>query len=165
MSYSGRTWRLRPVDEAAALTLGQRFDLPEIVGRILDGAWHRSSDEAPSFLEPRLRDLMPDPSHLIGMDDAATRLADAIEDGEPIGIIADYDVDGATSCALLTRHLRAHGASVHFDVPDRLDEGYGPNPKAFARLEANRVAVSSWCWTPARPRSNRWSKPVPLDMR
>ena len=133
-SYSGRAWRLRPTDQAAALTLAQRFDLPEIVGRILT-ARGIGLDEAPSFLEPRLRDLLPDPSHLIGMDEAAVRLADAIEDGEPIGIIADYDVDGATSCALLTRHLRAHGANVHFDVPDRLEEGYGPNPKAFARLE------------------------------
>ncbi|MGI9419773.1 MAG: single-stranded-DNA-specific exonuclease RecJ [Geminicoccaceae bacterium] len=122
------------MDQGVALALSQRFDLPEIVGRILN-ARDIGIDEAPAFLEPRLRDLLPDPSHLIGMDEATARLADAIEDGEPIGIIADYDVDGATSCALLTRHLRALGASVHFDVPDRLEEGYGPNPKAFARLE------------------------------
>ncbi|MDH3660157.1 MAG: DHH family phosphoesterase [Alphaproteobacteria bacterium] len=117
-----------------ALGLSQRFDLPEIVGRILT-ARGVGIDQAAAFLEPRLRDFLPDPSHLIGMDEAAARLATAIEDGEPIGIIADYDVDGATSCALLTRFLRAHGASVHFDIPDRLEEGYGPNPKAFARLE------------------------------
>ncbi len=133
-SFSGRAWRLRPVDEGAALALSQRFDLPDIVGRILDGRGVGIED-ARLFLEPKLRDLLPDPSHLIGMDQAADRLADAIEHGEPIGVIADYDVDGATSCALLTRHLRAHGASVHFDVPDRLAEGYGPNDKAFARLE------------------------------
>ena len=133
-SFSGREWQLRPMDQGAALALSQRFDLPEMVGRVLAGRGI-GIDEAPLFLEPRLRDLLPDPSHLIGMDEATARLADAIEDGEPIGIIADYDVDGATSCALLTRHLRALGASVSFDVPDRLDEGYGPNPKAFARLE------------------------------
>ncbi len=132
-SFSGRTWRLRSVDEAKALALSQRFDLPEIVGRILTGRGIDLEDAA-GYLEPKLRNLLPDPSHLIGMDDASSRLADAIEDGEPIGIIADYDVDGATSCALLTRHLRAHGAEVHFDVPDRLDEGYGPNTEAFARL-------------------------------
>lgn len=133
-SYCGRAWYLRQVDEAESLKLAQRHDLPEIVGRILS-ARGIGVDEAPAFLEPRLRDLMPDPSHLIGMDVAVVRLADAVEDGEPIGIIADYDVDGATSCAVLARHLRALGASVHFDVPDRLEEGYGPNPKAFARLE------------------------------
>lgn len=133
-SFSGRAWRLRAVDDGMALALSQRFDLPEIVGRILTGRGI-GIEAAPLFLEPKLRDLLPDPSHLIGMDDAAARLADAVLDGEPIGIIADYDVDGATSCALLTRHLRALGASVAFDIPDRLEEGYGPNAKAFARLE------------------------------
>ena len=123
------------MDEGLALSLSQRFDLPDIVGRIL-AARGVGIDETAGFLEPRLRDLMPDPSHLIGMDEAAERLVDALQDQEPIGIIADYDVDGATSCALLTRHLRAFGADVHFDVPDRLDEGYGPSGKAFARLEA-----------------------------
>lgn len=135
LSFGGRSWRLRDVDEGIALALSQRFDLPEIVGRILNGRGLGLEDAA-GYLEPKLRNFLPDPSHLIGMDEASARLADAIEDGEPIGIIADYDVDGATSCALLTRHLRAHGASVYFDIPDRLDEGYGPNTKAFARLEA-----------------------------
>ncbi len=133
-SFSGRTWRLRPIDEGEALALSQRFDLPEIVGRILNGRGV-GLEEAAGYLDPKLRDFLPDPSHLIGIDAASARLADAIEDGEPIAVIADYDVDGATSCALLTRHLQALGASVHFDVPDRLDEGYGPNAKAFARLE------------------------------
>lgn len=133
-SFSGRAWRLRPADEGAALSISQKLDLPDIVGRIL-GARGFGLDDAPAFLEPKLRDFIPDPSHLLGMEEAVKRIVEAIDDDEPIGIIADYDVDGATSCALLTRHLRAHGASVHFDVPDRLDEGYGPNPKAFARLE------------------------------
>ncbi len=133
-SFSGRVWQLRPVDHGAALSLSQRLDLPEIIGRILLGRGF-DLEEAPSFLEPKLRDFLPDPAHLLGMEDAVKRLAEALEDGEPIGILADYDVDGATSCALLTRHLRALGATVAIDIPDRLDEGYGPNPKAFARLE------------------------------
>ena len=134
-SFSGRAWTLRPVADGAALALCQRLDLPDIVGRILVARGLRQN-EAPAFLEPKLRDVMPDPAHLQGMEQAAARLADALEDGEPIGILADYDVDGATSCALLARQLRALGASVAIDIPDRLDEGYGPNPKAFSRLEA-----------------------------
>ncbi|MGI9487342.1 MAG: single-stranded-DNA-specific exonuclease RecJ [Geminicoccaceae bacterium] len=134
-SFGGRVWRLRPTDEGAALALSQRLDLPEIVGRILDARGF-GFDGAPGFLEPRLKDFLPDPSHLLGLDVAVERLVQAIEDEEPIGIIADYDVDGATSCALLTRHLRVLGANVAFDIPDRLEEGYGPNTKAFARLEA-----------------------------
>ncbi len=133
-SFSGRAWQIQPVDQESALSISQRLDLPDIVARILIGRGF-GLDEIPSFLEPRLRDYLPDPSHLHGMEDAARRIADALEDNEPVGILADYDVDGATSCALLTRHLRALGASVAIDIPDRLDEGYGPNPKAFTRLE------------------------------
>jgi len=133
-SFSGRAWELRAVDPGLALSISQRLDLPELVGRILVARGF-DLEEVPGFLEPKLRDFMPDPSHLLGMDEAVRRLADALDDGEPIGIIADYDVDGATSCALLARHLRALGANVAIDIPDRLDEGYGPNPKAFARLE------------------------------
>lgn len=133
-SFSGRAWDLRAVDHEAALSISQRLNLPDIVGRILVARGFGLED-APSFLEPKLRDFLPDPAHLLGMEEAVKRLAAALEDGEPIGILADYDVDGATSCALLARHLRALGASVAIDIPDRLDEGYGPNPKAFARLE------------------------------
>jgi single-stranded-DNA-specific exonuclease len=133
-SFGGRCWQLLSADHQAALAIGQRLDLPEIVARILAGRG-LGHDDAPVFLEPRLRDHLPDPAHLLGMEEAVTRLADAVDDGEPIGILADYDVDGATSCALLTRHLRALGATVAIDIPDRLDEGYGPNGQAFARLE------------------------------
>ncbi|MGI9435781.1 MAG: single-stranded-DNA-specific exonuclease RecJ [Geminicoccaceae bacterium] len=133
-SFSGRAWRLRPGDHDAALTISQRLDVPEIIGRILAGR-EIGLGEAPAFLEPKLRDFLPDPGHLLGMQEAVQRLVEALEDDEPIGILADYDVDGATSCALLARHLRALGATVAIDIPDRLDEGYGPNSKAFARLE------------------------------
>ena len=162
-SFGGRAWSLRPVDEGMALALGQRFDLPEMVGRILVARGF-GPEEAPGFLEPRLKDFLPDPSHLLGLDAAVDRLVQAIEDEEPIGIIADYDVDGATSCALLTRHLRALGASVAFDVPDRLDEGYGPNRKAFARLESRAVS-SWWSWMPARPPSSLSKRRRPTAMR
>ncbi len=134
-SFSERCWRLPEGDERAALAISQRFDLPDIVGRILTRRGI-GLGEAAAFLEPRLRDVLPDPSHLLGMDKAVERLMRAVIDGETIGIIADYDVDGATSCALLTRYLRSVGAEVVFDIPDRLDEGYGPNPRSFARLEA-----------------------------
>jgi single-stranded-DNA-specific exonuclease len=132
-SVSGRRWQLRPVDEAAALTISQRLDLPEIVGRVL-AARGIGADAAPTFLRPRIRDSLPDPSHLRDLDVAVERLADAIAAGEPIGILADYDVDGATSAALLSRYLGAIGAASQIDIPDRLREGYGPNPAALERL-------------------------------
>jgi single-stranded-DNA-specific exonuclease len=132
-SICGRRWQLRAVDETAALTISQRLDLPEIVGRVL-ASRGVSIDAAPTFLRPRIRDSLPDPSHLLDLDVAVERLADAIDAREPIGILADYDVDGASSAALLSRYLCAIGASSQIDVPDRLLEGYGPNPVALERL-------------------------------
>ena len=78
-----------------------------------------------------LRDFMPDPSIFHDMDKAAERLADAVQAGEQITIFGDYDVDGATSAALLVRLLRHLGAEPSAYIPDRLMEGYGPSGEAL----------------------------------
>ncbi|MEM7021184.1 MAG: DHH family phosphoesterase, partial [Pseudomonadota bacterium] len=124
---------MREVDESAALAISQRLDVPEIVGRVLATRGVHAED-APGFLKPRIRDCLPDPSHLLDLDLAVERLADAVIADECIGILADYDVDGATSAALFSRYLTAIGAGSAIDVPDRLREGYGPNPAALERL-------------------------------
>jgi single-stranded-DNA-specific exonuclease len=139
-SVSGRRWQLRQYDEAAALAICQRLNLPEIVGRVL-AARGVTADGAPAFLKPRIRDTLPDPSHLLDLDIAVERLAAAIAAGERIGILADYDVDGATSAALLSRYLHAVGAASEIDIPDRLREGYGPNPQALERLAAHGCSL------------------------
>ncbi|WP_371153223.1 single-stranded-DNA-specific exonuclease RecJ [Jannaschia sp. 2305UL9-9] len=91
-------------------------------------------EETASFLEPRLRDLLPDPLDLLDMQTAATRLLHAARTGERIAIFADYDVDGGTSAALLVWWLRAQGREATIYVPDRIEEGYGPNVPAIAKL-------------------------------
>src|SRR5690606_7694362 len=83
---------------------------------------------------PKLRDFMPDPSCFLDMDKAAARLADAVERGEQVTIFGDYDVDGATSAALLVRLLRGLGLDPGAYIPDRLMEGYGPSGEALVRL-------------------------------
>jgi single-stranded-DNA-specific exonuclease len=83
---------------------------------------------------PSIRAFMPDPSIFRDMDAAAARLADAVEKGEKIAIFGDYDVDGATSAALLTLLLRDLGPEPRVYIPDRIEEGYGPNPQAFRQL-------------------------------
>jgi single-stranded-DNA-specific exonuclease len=134
-SISGRCWRWRDHDAALALAISQRIDLPEVIGRIL-AARGVLLDGVGAFIEPRLRDALPDPSHLHDLDRAVLRLAAAVEADEPIGLLGDYDVDGATSLAVLARYLLAVGGRVAVDVPDRLAEGYGPNPAALDRLAA-----------------------------
>ena len=134
-SASGRLWRRRAGDERLGLAISQRLDLPDLIGQLL-AARGQTLESAASYLEPRLRDLMPDPASFRDMDKAASRLADAILGGEQIAIFGDYDVDGATSTALLTRFLRQVGAKPPIlYVPDRMKEGYGPNVAAMEQLK------------------------------
>ena len=107
-SAEGKRWLLREFDERQALTLVQRHGLPDAVGRILAT---RGIDacKAETFLSPTLRDLLPDPSRLRDMDTAAERVAAAIMHGERIAVFGDYDVDGATSSAVLCRFIEHVG--------------------------------------------------------
>jgi single-stranded-DNA-specific exonuclease len=149
-SVSGRRWRWRGGDEQAGQEIAERLALPEIVGRLL-AQRGIDLDHAPGFLRPRLRDQLPDPSHLRDMEAAAARLVRAVRDGETIAIFGDYDVDGATSAALLARFFAATGTRTRIYVPDRISEGYGPNSAALLRLraEGTKVVVTVDCGTTA----------------
>ncbi|SDY88831.1 single-stranded-DNA-specific exonuclease RecJ [Citreimonas salinaria] len=91
-------------------------------------------DVAENYLNPRLRDLLPDPRSLRDMEVAATRFLQAVDRNERIAIFADYDVDGGASAALLIDWLRQMGRQATLYIPDRIDEGYGPNEPAMAEL-------------------------------
>ncbi|SON56311.1 Single-stranded-DNA-specific exonuclease RecJ [Hartmannibacter diazotrophicus] len=137
-SASGRRWvsRLDTAGLALAAAITQRQGLPDILGRVL-AAKGVDEDEAERFLSPSLKDLMPDPSVLRDMDAAAGRIADAIEAGRRIAIFGDYDVDGATSSAMMARFLRMQGLDPTIFIPDRIVDGYGPNPRAIEALKAD----------------------------
>jgi single-stranded-DNA-specific exonuclease len=149
-SVCGRRWRLRSGDVAEGQAIAERLALPEIVGRLL-AQRGIGRDRAPGFLAPRLRDQLPDPSHLRDMEVAAARLARAVREGATIAVFGDYDVDGATSLALLVRFFAAIGGRTRIYVPDRLREGYGPNTPALLGLHAEgiRVVVTVDCGTNA----------------
>ncbi|CUW38663.1 putative ssDNA exonuclease, 5'--_ 3'-specific(Bacterial RecJ exonuclease,41-586) [Magnetospirillum sp. XM-1] len=139
-SLSGRRWLARPGDERLALALSQRLGLPELVGRVL-ASRGVGLDEAERFLNPTLKDLLPDPGHLKGMEQAVERLVRAVTRAETIGIFGDYDVDGATSSALLKNAMDGMGARTRVYIPDRIKEGYGPNAPALLRLKDEGVGV------------------------
>jgi single-stranded-DNA-specific exonuclease len=130
-SVTGQPWRWRrPADPSLGMdALVDELLLARGVARD-DLARHR---------DPRIRDFLPDPSCFKDMDKGATRLADAIEKGERVAIFGDYDVDGATSAALLALLLRRLGVEPMVYIPDRLMEGYGPSGKALVELK-NRGA-------------------------
>ena len=139
-SVSGRFWRQRHADDRTALALSQRLGVPDIVGRVLAGR-AVGIEDAEGFLNPTLKSALPDPSRLRDMDKAAERLAKAIEGGEQVAVFGDYDVDGATSSALLDRYFKAIGVALKVYIPDRQKEGYGPNAPALLALRQQGVAV------------------------
>ena len=144
-SIRGRTWRLATADEGASAALVRRFGLPEVAARAM-AARGIGEDDARSYLEPTLRALMPDPLTLCDMDRAVDRLARAVLSREPVAVFGDYDVDGATSAALLVRYLRGLGVAVSVRIPDRLTEGYGPNAAAVRELARSaRLLVTVDC--------------------
>jgi len=149
-SAKGFVWRERLArgGDAIATAIAQQHDLPELLGRML-AARGIALDAVPTFLDPTIKALMPDPSVLHDMQKAASRLADAIERREKVAIFGDYDVDGACSSALMQRFLAHHGSPSRIYIPDRMFEGYGPNPDAIRLLasEGARLIVTVDCGT------------------
>ena len=147
-SLTGRFWAgpdAALIRQAEALM--QQTELPEAVCRIL-AARDVAAEEAAAFLDPKLRDLLPDPRRLRDMEPAAARLVEAVQHKHRIAIFADYDVDGGTSAALLLDWLRQLGRDATLYVPDRIDEGYGPNPPAMKQLaEAHDLIICVDCGT------------------
>jgi single-stranded-DNA-specific exonuclease len=141
-SVLGRAWseRCDAGRSTVALAIAQTHGLPDVLARVLAGRGV-SVQDAPVFLSPRLRDLLPDPHGLTGMEVAAERLADAVERGETVAIFGDYDVDGACSAALLAEYLRRCGVSYLIHIPDRITEGYGPNAEAIRSLKGQGAGL------------------------
>lgn len=140
-SLTGRLWRGPDAAlERAAEALAQDSRLPLPVSRVL-AARGVPAHETPLYLDPKLRDLLPDPSGLRDMDKAAERLVAAVLAGQRIAIFADYDVDGGASAALLLDWLRRQGRDATLYIPDRIDEGYGPNAPAIAALSRDHDLI------------------------
>lgn len=116
-----------------ALAIAQGQGVPDIVARVLAGRGV-TAEQAERFLDPTIRDLLPDPASLTDMDKAAIRIAAAVMAREKVAIFGDYDVDGAASSALLKRFLAHFSISSEIYIPDRIFEGYGPNPEAMREL-------------------------------
>ena len=134
-SVNGQCWRerLSPALANIALAISQTHDIPELIARVL-AARGVGIDDADNFLKPTIRETMPDPATFTDMNLATTRIAAGITNNEHIAIFGDYDVDGASSSALLAKFLRHYQTSHEIYIPDRIFEGYGPNKNAIGEL-------------------------------
>ena len=138
-SFSGRAWRFRAWDEETARAI-ELSGMSAGLARVL-AARGVLADEVADFLDPKLKKWLPDPHVLAHMEKAAGRFAQSILDGETIGIVGDYDVDGACSAALVLRYLRKLKREALLYIPDRMTEGYGPSPAAMQTLRARGAAL------------------------
>jgi single-stranded-DNA-specific exonuclease len=134
-SATGVLWehRLTEREDMAALAIAQGLGVSDIVARVLAGRGVQAAGAA-RFLDPTIRELLPDPASLTDMEKAAARIAAAVTAREKVAIFGDYDVDGAASSALLKRFLDHFGIESEIYIPDRIFEGYGPNPDAMREL-------------------------------
>ena len=133
-SILGRNWHQKTFDERHALAILQRFEISEVLSNLLS-AREISLGEIENFLEPKIKTSLPDPFELNDMEKAVAHVIAAIHARKKITIFADYDVDGATSSALLKRFFREAGVNADIYIPDRVLEGYGPNSQALLNLK------------------------------
>ncbi|WP_062763120.1 single-stranded-DNA-specific exonuclease RecJ [Falsirhodobacter sp. alg1] len=140
-SLTGRRW-IGPAaeDERMAEAMAQTTRLPLPLCRTL-ARRGVSPEDAASYLAPALRDLLPDPMTLRDMGPATERFLRAVRQRQRIAIFADYDVDGGSSAALLMIWLRGMGMGATLYIPDRIDEGYGPNPPAMRDLASRHDLI------------------------
>ena len=148
-SLSGCLWKAVPYNERQAEVIAQRWNLPFVVASILS-ARDVLPEDVTNFLEPKLQTLMPNPSVMKDVDKASSKIADIIEQGRKVGIIGDYDVDGATSSSVLRLFLESVGIAPEVHIPDR-DEGYGPSKQAFDNFKKQGIdfVITTDCGTTA----------------
>lgn len=148
LSLSGKKWSFTETSWQEVMAVAQKYDLPEVIARILV-ARGIGSDFIEDFLNPTLKKLLPNPLHLKDMDKAIALVHQTLVQGKKIAVLGDYDVDGATSSALLTRFFRGLGQNIRVYIPDRIDEGYGPNPQAMQTLkdEGHSLVITVDCGT------------------
>ena len=139
-SLGGSRWVSQPVSDLDVTRMMQHHGLPEIIARLLVSR-QIAPEKTIEFLNPTLQDHFPNPFSMKNMDEAAETLVKAIIDKKPMMIFGDFDVDGATSSAILHRFFKMTGLTLPIHIPDRLNEGYGPNIPALAQFKADGIEL------------------------
>ena len=129
-SVSGKKWIFKKFNPSDVNEFVENFSLSEIVAKLLS-IRKKNIDNIDLFLNPKIKNLMPNPSNLKDMNIAIERTYNSILKGEIIGVFGDYDVDGASSTALLSKYFLAINQKIKTYIPDRKTEGYGPNIPGF----------------------------------
>lgn len=144
------SWKQKSYDQRLALTIAQKIGVSEVLSKLL-ALQNIALDEVENFLYPTIKSILPDPFLMLDMDVAVAKIIWAIKNQKKIVIFGDYDVDGATSSALLKRFFRMAGLESQIYIPDRILEGYGPNTDALLKLkeEGADLVITVDCGTVA----------------
>ena len=140
LSVSGKNWILRKYNQADLTFIKENFLLDEITSKLLS-IRKIKREEVNSFLNPSIKNFLPNPNTLIDMEKSTLRTSMALSNNEKVGIFGDYDVDGATSTALLGNYFSQLNLIYETYIPDRKKEGYGPTIKSFKELIDKKVKV------------------------
>ena len=140
LSLNGKNWILKKYSEEELSFIKDNFSLDEITSKLLSIRKIKKEDVA-SFLNPSIKNFLPNPNNLLDMDKSTNRTVEAIINKEKIGIFGDYDVDGATSTALLGNYFSELNLEYEVYIPDRKKEGYGPTIESFKELIKNNVKI------------------------
>ena len=139
-SSCGKYWLPKVYNENFIAELSRRLGISDFLARIISTRVN-STSQAEQFLNPKIKSQLPDPLHLRDMDKAVARTFQAINSAEKICIFADYDVDGATSSALLSNIFCQINVDAEIYVPDRITEGYGPTSHAMQKIHKSGVSL------------------------
>ena len=139
-SVSGKNWLFKKFDSSDVTKFTENFSLTEIVAKLLS-IRKKNIDDIALFLDPKIKNLLPNPLHLKDMKSAIERTYKSIIKSELMGIFGDYDVDGASSTALLARYFLSINQKIQTYIPDRQTEGYGPNNLGFNNLISNGAKI------------------------
>ena len=139
-SVSGKNWLFKKFNSSDVTKFTENFSLTEIVAKLLS-IRKKNIDDIALFLDPKIKNLLPNPLHLKDMKSAIERTYKSIIKSELIGIFGDYDVDGASSTALLARYFLSINQKIQTYIPDRQTEGYGPNNLGFNNLISNGAKI------------------------
>ena len=139
-SVSGKNWVFKKFDDTDIKEYSENYSLSEIVAKLLS-IRKKNIDNIKLFLNPTIKNLLPNPMQMKDMNNAVNRTYESIKKNELIGIFGDYDVDGATSTALLTRYFFSINQKIHTYIPDRKKEGYGPTVESFNNLIDKGVKI------------------------
>jgi len=140
VSVTGKNWILKKFDQEKIIYLKDNFFLDEITAKLL-ALRNIKKEDISSFLNPSIKNFLPNPNNLLDMKKSSLRTLEAIKNKEKIGVFGDYDVDGATSTALLGRYFDELKLAYEIYIPDRKTEGYGPSIKGFKELIEKNVKV------------------------